>query len=69
MNQEWLEIEKAREKEREKAWQKKYDTTCSKVYETVNKAKRTWRSQYNWNMNIYRYVIMELVEHIDDSMK
>lgn len=23
MNQEWLEIEKAREKEREKAWQKK----------------------------------------------
>ena len=47
MNQERLELEKKREKEREAAWQKKYDMACSKVYRTANKAKKTWRSQYN----------------------
>ena len=69
MNCERLELEKKREKEREEAWQKKYDTACSKVYRTANKAKKTWRSQYNWNINIYRHVIMELEEHIDDSRR
>lgn len=63
MNQERLGIEKAREK----AWQKKYDMAYSKVYRTANKAKKTCRSQYSWNINIYNHIIMGLEEHIDND--
>ena len=60
MNRERLELEQTRE-ERKVALQKRYDSACTKVYKATCKAKKTWRSQYNWNIRIYKHVIVELV--------
>ena len=61
MNRERLELEQAREEERKVALQKRYDSAYTKVYKAACKAKKTWRSQYNWNIRIYKHVIVELM--------
>ena len=43
MNQERLQLERAREQEREAAWQKKYDIACKKVFKQTKGYLKTWQ--------------------------
>ena len=68
MNRERLNLEEAREHERNVASQKRYDLACCKVYKTIRRVQKTWRSQYNWNIRIYKEVVVELDQWIIDSI-
>ena len=60
MNQERLKLEKVREKEREDAWQKRYETACKKVFKQTKNHVKTWQSPRKWEVRIWKEVIKEL---------
>ncbi len=64
MNQERLELEKAREKERDDAWQKRYDTACKKVFKQTKVHRVTWQSPRKWEVRIWKQVIKEFMNNV-----
>ena len=64
MNQERLQIEIQRAKEREAAWQKKYDTACKKVFKATKTHLKTWQSPRKWEIRIWKEVMKELINHM-----
>ena len=64
MNQERLQLARAREREREAAWQKKYDIACKKVFKQTKGHLKTWQSSRNWEIRIWKEVIKEFMNSI-----
>ena len=64
MNQERLQLEIQRLKEREAAWQNKYDNACKKVFKAIKKHIKTWQSPRNWEIRIWKEVIKEFMQNV-----
>ena len=64
MNRERLELEKAREAERERAWQIKYDNACKKVFRKTKVHLKTWQSPRKWEVRIWKEVIKEFMDNV-----
>ena len=64
MNQERLELERAREKEREQAWQKKYEIACKKVFRQTKNHVKKWQSPRQWEVRIWKEVIKEFMDNV-----
>ena len=64
MNRERFELEIQRAKEREAAWQKKYDTACKKVFKATKTHLKTWQSPRKWEIRIWKKVIKEFMNNV-----
>ena len=64
MNQERLQFEIQRAKEREAAWQKKYDIACKKVFKAIKTHLKTWQSPRKWEIRIWKEVIKEFMNNV-----
>lgn len=64
MNQERLEIELQREKDRQAAWQKKYENALKKVYKGTKQHVKTWQSPRKWEIRIWKEVVKEFMNSV-----
>ena len=64
MNRERFELETQRAKEREAAWQKKYDMACKKVFKATKTHLKTWQSPRKWEIRIWKKVIKEFMNNV-----
>ena len=64
MNQERLQIELQREKDRLAAWQKRYDNACKKVFKETKNHLKKWQSPRKWEVRIWKEVIKEFMNSV-----